>query len=100
MAEPILYRHSETVCPRCGHPLNALAQAGGIVEPGVPEPGDLSVCIQCRSVLELTTIGGYRVLTPQEVAQLPEDERIDLEATQAHLAMYDVWKQQQEDTHG
>jgi hypothetical protein len=98
MSEPIIYRHGETVCPQCGHPLNALSQAGGLVEQGEPEPGDLSICIQCRSVLELTSIGGYRVMTKDEIAALSEDERIDLEATQAYLVMYDVWKRSQEDT--
>src|SRR5262245_58994864 len=91
-----VYRHTETVCPHCGHPLNALSQAGGIVEQGQPQPGDYSVCIQCRSVLELTTIGGYRVLSSEDLAALSDDERIDLEATQAYLATYDVWRQQQE----
>src|SRR5262245_49957063 len=92
-----IYRHGETVCPHCGHLLNALSQASGIVEQGVPEPGDVSVCLQCRSLLELTAIGAYRLLTPDEVAALPDDLRIDLEATQAYLAMYDVWRQQQEE---
>ena len=98
MSVPISSRHGETGCPHCGHTLDALSQAGGLVEPGVPEPGDLSVCIQCRSVLELTAIGAYRVMTRAEIAALPEDERLDLEATQAHLAAYDIWKLQQEDT--
>jgi hypothetical protein len=98
MSAPIVYRHGETVCPQCGHRLDALSQAGGIVQPGVPEPGDLSVCIQCRSVLELTAIGGYRAMTLAEIAALPEDARIDLEATQAYLLTYDMWKQQRKDT--
>jgi hypothetical protein len=98
MSTPMpIYRHGDTVCPQCGHHLNALSQAGGIVEQGKPEPGDFSVCIQCRSVLEITIIGGYRVMTPAEIAALSEDARIDLEATQAHLAAYDAWKQHQED---
>jgi hypothetical protein len=98
MSEPIIYRHGETVCPQCGHPLSALSQAGGLVEQGEPEPGDLSICIHCRSVLELTSIGGYRVMTPAEIAALPDECHIDLEATQAHLDLYDAWKRSQEDT--
>lgn len=90
-----IYRHADTVCPHCGHRLNALAQVGGVVEPGTPTPGDLSVCIACLSVLELTMIGGYRVMHPDEVAALSDDARIDLEATQAMLAMYDSWRQTQ-----
>jgi hypothetical protein len=92
MADARIYRHTETVCPQCGHPLDALSQAGGIVEPGQPQPGDLSVCIQCRSLLELTALGGYRVMTPQEIAQLSQEERLDLEATQAHLDLYDAYR--------
>jgi hypothetical protein len=92
MADVRIYRHAETVCPHCGHPLSALSQAGGIVASGQPEPGDLSVCIQCRSLLEITAIGGYRVLTPAEIAVLPDETRIDLEATQAHLDLYDAYR--------
>jgi hypothetical protein len=92
VADIRIYRHTETVCPHCGHPLSGLSQAGGIVASGHPEPGDLSVCIACRSLLEITAIGGYRVLTADERAALPEEIRIDLEATQAHLDLYDAFR--------
>lgn len=92
-----IFRHPETVCPQCGKPLDSLAQAGGIVEQGVPQPGDLSLCLGCRSVLELTAIGGYRVLSQEEIVALSEEERMDLEATLAHLDMYASWRRQQEE---
>lgn len=92
-----IYRHVETECPQCGKRLDSLAQAGGVVERGAPQPGDLSICLGCRSVLELTAIGGYRVMGPEEVATLSEDERRDIEATHAHLALYESWRRHQWD---
>lgn len=93
-----IYRHPETVCPQCGKLLDSLAQAGGLVQQGQPQPGDLSLCLGCRSVLELTALGGYRLMRPEEIAALSDDERLDLEATRAHLDLYESWRRHQEGT--
>lgn len=58
-------RLTETRCPWCEHRLDAAT--GTDDEPHRPEPGDLSVCIMCASILMFD-----QELIPQKIS---EDER-------------------------
>jgi len=75
-----IYRHDETICPNCGHRLNALAQAPGISETGPPEVGDHSVCVECLRILELTDLG-YRLVDDNELATWTREERNEIQQT-------------------
>jgi hypothetical protein len=58
-------RLTETWCPWCEHRLDAAT--GTDDEPHSPEPGDLSICIMCASILMFD-----QELIPQKIS---EDER-------------------------
>ena len=54
----------------CAAKLDAATNVSGAGRPG---PGDVTVCIYCRSILEFTEGMGLRLLPQEELDQLPED---------------------------
>jgi hypothetical protein len=57
------------ICPYCGPTAEAL------LGPGRPTPGGLAMCAQCRVFLIFTESLTQRVLSNQEWAALPFDQR-------------------------
>lgn len=80
--ETITYNMPPVSCPQCGRPMNA---AGG---PGVPLPGDHTVCMGCLAALTYTEAMTVRLLTAEEVAALPSSERDDIAAVRAELRAF------------
>lgn len=67
-------------CPACGHNLNGIFTREA-AEPSLPETGDLSICVECRSFLIFTVHDGHyelRLITGEEIAELPDDQRNEL----------------------
>ncbi|HTH42901.1 MAG TPA: hypothetical protein VL498_07035 [Terracidiphilus sp.] len=46
------YRHNLTSCPQCRHELDAATKVTG--NAGGPDPGDLTVCLNCGTILQFT----------------------------------------------
>lgn len=71
MSELIPGRHFRKVkatnCPSCKHVLNAVGDLSENVP--LPEPGDLTVCIECAAPLTFTEYGGLRIATRKEVEE-------------------------------
>lgn len=63
-------RHTETRCQVCGHVLDASSSVDG----AIPKPGDISVCIDCGTILTFDGSLRLRIATDGEVAQLHEAE--------------------------
>jgi hypothetical protein len=69
------YHVPETPCPACGRTLDgALAMAH---DGGGPKPGDVTVCIDCESLLEFTDGPGLRRL---DLASLDDRTKAELYA--------------------
>lgn len=62
---------SPTGCPICNHRLSQQTTVqGGVCE---PKCNDVAVCRYCGSLLTYTAAGEFRVLTDEQVAQLPPE---------------------------
>ena len=66
-----------TACPMCNHQLDAATCTTGDHKPA---PGDLTVCIECATILEFDPDLSVRVVGPSVLAALDDD-------TRAHLAL-------------
>lgn len=63
-------------CPVCDHTLDA---ATSFEHPDVaPEPGDLTVCIQCVSPLTFKDDMTYQFVDADAFIELPDEARIEL----------------------
>lgn len=69
-------------CPVCKTNLNAMSAADADSEDAAPEPGDLTICSACASLLMIDEGMQYRIPTKQEVAELDESTAGLLSATQ------------------
>lgn len=58
-------------CPYCGAPNDAATS----LESGTPNPGDVSICLFCTSILVFADDLRQRVMTPQEWDELDEADR-------------------------
>jgi transcriptional regulator with XRE-family HTH domain len=67
LGKPATYRLQKAQCPWCEHPLDAATSVPADREERNPEPGDLTVCLECASLLMFD-----QGLIPQKVS---EDER-------------------------
>jgi len=65
-------RMPATSCPSCGYPLDAASDIQG---DATPSPGDLSMCIRCTSFLTFKDDLTLRLMTLEEIAELPDDTR-------------------------
>jgi hypothetical protein len=58
-------------CPSCGR----LLEAASMHAERLAEPGDYSVCAYCGSFLQITEDMRTRLLTEEDVAEMPDDLR-------------------------
>ncbi len=66
-------RHVETICPGCGHRLDASTSP---LDPGVaPKREDVSVCIECAQPFSYNADLSLRPLSTQELQTLPKEIR-------------------------
>lgn len=71
----MFHNHMETdYCPNCGKKLDCATCESEIK----PEPGDISVCIYCTSFLIFNDKVKLRLLTDDEIADLPAERRSQL----------------------
>jgi hypothetical protein len=69
------YRHRVSICPGCGHRLNASSDPK---DRGMPRPGDLSLCIDCGTILRFDWQLRLKVVTPEEIEKLPKRTALEL----------------------
>lgn len=69
-------QHKETSCPGCGAGLDASTDSDG---DALPSPGDLSVCAYCTAFLAYEEDLALRLLTLEEITELPDETRIQLQ---------------------
>jgi hypothetical protein len=68
----------ESSCPKCGEILNAATSMEDIQ----PKPGDLTICINCASMLRFDKDLSMRELSIDEFMELHDEERIALKNMQ------------------
>lgn len=59
-------------CPKCNKLLDAATDANGV---SIPDPGDLSICFYCHTMLKFSDDMALRELTEIEFEALPVDEK-------------------------
>lgn len=64
-------------CPKCGSVNDAATPADGNKNIG-PKPGDLSVCFTCASYLTYDDKLGIRLMTEEELKELPPETSMEL----------------------
>lgn len=73
--KPRGYRHRVSICPRCGHMLNATSDPK---DRGAPRPGDFSLCIECGEILRFDRQLRLKPVTPEMIEQLPKSTALEL----------------------
>lgn len=68
------FRLGLQLCPKCGYELDAATKVQG--DNGGPEPGDVTVCIGCATVLEF---GPELKLSVANLDEIPPEVRKTLE---------------------
>lgn len=82
-------------CPYCGYRMDCTS---GVFdgEGKIPKPGDASICLNCGKASIFTDTLGMRFPTPEEKADLADDERIiQAQIMQASVVTEDLRKKQQ-----
>jgi hypothetical protein len=69
MSEPVDYVVQETRCLEFGYEIDRGLGAGG----RAPEPGDISICMRCRSINIFADDGGLRLPTGKEMHDIAGD---------------------------
>lgn len=81
MVETIVPR---SACPECGHEMDRAT--GAFSERARPQPGDISVCINCGTVLIFAVVGmQLRKAEPREIVRLHPKTRHQIDAVQAAI---------------
>lgn len=62
-----------TVCPVCDYTLDACSGMNAESQQDGPEPGDVTVCMRCGSVLQYTDGMSVIRITPEKKAQIDAD---------------------------
>lgn len=70
-------RMPPSTCPSCGKWLDGAATIGESCEP--PNPGDITLCIGCGTVMIFDIALKLRAATQLEIDTLPADERAHLQ---------------------
>lgn len=73
MTKMLTFKMGIQLCPKCGYTFDAATKLEG--DKGIPESGDLTVCIGCASMLEF---GPDLKLSIVELCELPEDVQAKL----------------------
>ena len=66
-------------CPVCDHKIDRVSGVSGkgkVDDDVQPNPGDITMCVYCRSFLIFTAELGHREATDEEIAELPHDQRM------------------------
>lgn len=50
-----------------------------------PQPGSVTVCAHCASFIRLTQLDGWRLLTEDELLEMPDEVRMDLARTRREI---------------
>ena len=58
------------LCPNCGNFLDAATQIGGDAK---PDPGDISVCIECAAILQFGDDLALTIFPEDELKTLPKN---------------------------
>jgi hypothetical protein len=66
----------ECFCPTCKHPFDRATNGNGIA--AAPNPGDVSVCVECGEYLEFNPDMTLRRLPDDEFAAMPYPVRYKL----------------------
>lgn len=92
-----MYKHhhdlKEDQCPHCGHTFDC---ASSERKEQVPEPGDVSVCLYCTGFMIFNEEMKLRVLTAEEIAEMPAEKRSDLIQLRKHLEFLNAKRQEQQ----
>lgn len=67
-------------CPNCGHSLDAATSLKGNHR---PQPGDVSVCAYCGTILKFDDELRMQVIDPEHLARLPEQQQRELARVRA-----------------
>lgn len=84
--EPNIAKIPESLCLKCGYRLNASATADG--SQGLPDPGDLMVCLKCGAVMVHADDLSPRGMTDEEMDQLQSDTEAMNELAKAVKNVY------------
>jgi hypothetical protein len=77
------HRVPSSLCPVCQHLIDAATAVDD--SPGEPEPGDLTVCVECTSFLQFTDTMQVRLMSDKEIEHLPDLTRIWLMRARRNL---------------
>jgi len=66
------FRHEADHCPVCGHILNAATATDAV--PQAPEPGDVTICIDCVAFITWDKDMKMRRLSDEERLQIARNE--------------------------
>jgi len=69
-------------CPACGYTLDA---ATGVQGNEIPGPGDISICINCASVLEFGPTLKLKLFSELELKKLSKEELDDISFAQSFI---------------
>lgn len=83
-------------CVRCGFTLDAAngVDANG---PRIPNPGDLSVCLYCGTVMAFTDRLLLRELEREEIEALRPEEKEDIAIALKVSETFKMWRHYQQD---
>ena len=83
-------QHKTTMCPTCGHKLNASSHADG-----APSKEDLSICFECGEILRYEADLGLEAVSKEELAEIM---RKDPDFYRKIMAMQQGWDERDENT--
>lgn len=80
-----VWKLNKAACPHCGHVMNAATQSKG-EEQAAPEPGALSICINCIALNQFADDGdGGLKIVEFDRDELDPEERNEIEELLAHM---------------
>ncbi len=72
-----------SICPHCGYEMNAASNADG--SDAQPEPGAISVCVNCQAILEFDVDLNLIALTDETRAEIDDEAMAMIEDVQEFL---------------
>ena len=71
MTNPI-HKMPEMKCPKCGRVLDGASPINSEYE-NPPKEGDITFCMECRTIMEFDKDFNLREMTPDELNNLPQE---------------------------